>query len=228
MHRTSARPAPLDFLLPSNPTYGIDRRKDIGLTYPLPQLTPGYLEAPTRDGLRTPPADDMGTAYQYQHPQFNNYAGRQDATYSTGGASGGSYSGSYTGANMQGRQRSTLSQPPPASALTLRNEVQGPSSAYNTQPPSPQPANRTDALAPPEGLPRRRSANSDMILPNLQIPSSINNSGGSLAEFAAQVRTRSMNFGTKANQSQRLLVCFGSSLRKHCEKRRNYPHYLLP
>lgn len=188
MHRTSARPAPLDFLLPSNPTYGIDRRKDIGLSHPLPQLTPDYLEAPVRDGLRTPPADDMGTAYQYQHPQSNKYAGRQDATFSTGAASGASYNGSYAGANMQGRQYSTLSQPP--SVSTLRNEVQAPSSAYNTQPPSPQPPNRTDVLAPPEGLPRRRSANSDMILPNLQIPSSINNSGGSLAEFAAQVWNR--------------------------------------
>lgn len=187
MHRTSARPAPLDFLLPSNPPYGIDRRKDVGLSHSLPQLTPGYLEAPVRDGLRTPPADDMGTAYQYQQSQYNTYTSRQDSTYPTAGSSGSSYGGSYGGANVQGRQYTSMSHPPSASTSTLRNEVQGPSSVYNTQPPSPQPANRTEALAPPEGLPRRRSANSDMILPNLQIPSSINNSGGSLAEFAAQV-----------------------------------------
>lgn len=187
MHRTSARPVPLDFLLPSNPTYGIDRRKDVGPSHPVPQLPSGYFEAPIRDGLRTPPADEMGTAYQYQQPQYNSYAGRQGAPYPTTGSSMSNYDGSYTGGNVQARQYTTISQPPPASASTLRNELQAPSSTYNTQPPSPQPANRTDALAPPEGLPRRRSANSDMILPNLQIPSSINNSGGSLAEFAAQV-----------------------------------------
>jgi hypothetical protein len=187
MHRTSARPAPLDSLSPSNPTYGIDRRKDIGLSHPFPQLTPGYLEAPVRDGLRTPPADDMGTAYQYQHSQSDSYAGRQDTSCSAGSSSGASYNGSSAGSNMPGRQYYALIQQPP-SASTLRNEVQAPSSAYGRQPASPQPANKTDVLAPPEGLPRRKSANSDMIHPNLQIPSSINNSGGSLAEFAAQVR----------------------------------------
>lgn len=186
MHRTSARQAPLDFLLPSNPTYGIDRRKDIGLLHPLPQLTPGFFEATIKDGLRTPPADGMGTTYQYQNVQYNNYPGRQDAT---GGASMGSHAGSYTGPNMQGRQYSKIGQLPPASTSTLQNEIQAPSSAYNTQPSSPQPAHRETTLAPPEdGLSRRRSANNDMIQPNLQIPASINSSGGSLAEFAAQVR----------------------------------------
>jgi len=34
---------------------------------------------------------------------------------------------------------------------------------------------------------QQRKSNNDLILPNLQIPPSINNSGGSLAEFAAQV-----------------------------------------
>ncbi|KAG0648661.1 Meiotically up-regulated 80 [Hyphodiscus hymeniophilus] len=187
MHRTSARPAPLDFLLPSNAPYGIDRRKDLRPLQTVPQLTPGYLEAPLRDGLRTPPADEMGTAYQYQPAQSNNYGRRSEATYSSGAHSGATYAGSYVGGDMPERQYSSISQPPPASVSTLRNEVQAPSSAYKNQPPSPQPANRTNVLAPPEGLPRGQSANSDMILPNLQIPSSINNSGGSLAEFAAQI-----------------------------------------
>ena len=186
MHRTSVRPAPLEFLPPSNLPYGIDRRKDVGLSHPLSQLTPGYF-APLRDGLRTPPTDNMGTAYQYQHPQRNCFADRQDAAYSAGTQSASSYGGNHAGGDVSGAQRSNVSQPPPASTSTLRAEVQASSSAYNTQPSSPQPATKTDVLAPPEGLPQRRNANSDMIIPNLQIPSSINDSGGSLAEFAAQV-----------------------------------------
>lgn len=185
MHRTSARPAPLDFLLPpAHSTYGIDRRKVLGLQHALPQLTPVYFEAPIRDGLRTPPADDMGTAYQ--HPQYNSYPSRQDAAYAAAGASVNGYTASYSGVRGQAGQYSSLSQPPPASVSTLRNEIQL-SQVPRTQPPSPQPSHRSNALAPPEGLPRRKTANSDMILPNLQIPPSINNSGGSLAEFAAQV-----------------------------------------
>lgn len=39
---------------------------------------------------------------------------------------------------------------------------------------------------------RRRSSASDAIVPSLQIPASINDSKGSLAEFAAQVRDSSM------------------------------------
>src|SRR3954451_23055328 len=105
MHRTSARPAPLDFLLPPShsSTYNIDRRKDIGFSTPLPNIIPGYLEAPVRDGLRTPPADDMGTTYQ--QPQYTNYPGRQDGTYPTPAVSGNgnSYNGLYSGAGTQHR-----------------------------------------------------------------------------------------------------------------------------
>jgi len=194
MHRTSARPAPLHFPLPrshSSITYNFDRRKDIGHLHPLPNLIPGYLEAPIRDGLRTPPADDMGTTYQ--QPQYNSYNGRQDTTYPTPfpSAAGGSYSGTYPGTATGGQHRAypfPLNQPPPAS--NLRHEV---------RPVSPQLANKSNYLAPPEELPRRKSASSDMILPNLQIPTSINNSGGSLAEFAAQV-------GCQASSSSPMLI----------------------
>jgi len=191
MHRTSSRPAPLDFLLPSaHPTYGIDRRKDIGLPCTRPQLTPIYFEAPVKGGLRTPPADEMATAYQ--QPQYNNYTRRQDTVYSTPTAPVDSYGGAYSGGSGQAVAYSAANQPPPASASTLRMEVQ--SSQYvHSQPSSPQPAIKTSALAPSESVARRKSANSDMILPNLQIPQSINNSGGSLAEFAAQVCTEIWN-----------------------------------
>jgi len=184
MHRTSARPAPLDFLLPPHSTtYNIDRRKDIGLTHTLNHLAPGYFEAPIRDGLRTPPADDMSATYQ--HSQYNNYAGRQDNAYPNRVTAESGYTGTYSGAHALARQYSSLGQPP-VSASALRNEVQ-PSQPVYQRPTSPQPANDVNTLAPPEGLPRRKSTSSDTILPNLQIPASINNSGGSLAEFAAQV-----------------------------------------
>lgn len=181
MHRTSARPVPLDFLLPSaHPTFGIDRRKGIGFPRQLPQFAPVYFEAPVREGLRTPPADDMTTTYP---SQYNDYAGRRDGAYSAAGASGGNYGGAYAGANVQSKPYSIHNQPP-ASASTLRKEVYA--QPVHTQPPSPVTANKINNLAPEE-QPRRKSGTSDMIHPNLQIPSSINNSGGSLAEFAAQV-----------------------------------------
>jgi hypothetical protein len=182
MHRTSTRPAPLDFLLPSAySTFGVDRRKDIGLPRQLPQFAPVYFEAPVKEGLRTPPADDMTTTYQ---TQYSDYAGRRDGAYSASGASGANYGGAYTGANVQSRPYSIHSQPPSGSASSLRKEVHG--QPIHTQAPSPVPPSKINNLAPEE-QPRRKSATSDMIHPNLQIPSSINNSGGSLAEFAAQV-----------------------------------------
>jgi hypothetical protein len=185
MHRTSARPPPLDFLLSHSSTYGIDRRKDIGLVHNLPNLRPGYFEPPTRDGLRTPPAEDMGTTYQ--QAQYNNYTGAQDATFPLAGTSGSGYASTYSGVNVQQRScHPPPNKPPPASSL--RNELQPLHQPSRASYPatSPQQPNQINTVAP-DGFPRRKSVNSDMITPNLQIPPSINDSGGSLAEFAAQV-----------------------------------------
>ena len=136
----------------------------------------------------------MGTTYQ--HPQYTNYAGRQDPPYSVSSVGQDGYAATYTGASAAPRQYSTLSQPTaqvpvqvPTSAL--RNEVQNVLPPYR-QPSSPVSASRTNILGTVEEQPRRKSTNGDVILPNLQIPSSINNSGGSLAEFAAQVRRRNL------------------------------------
>ena len=183
MHRTSSRPSPLDFLSPTaRPTFGINRRRDISRPLSLPQITPIYFEAPIRDGLRTPP-DEMATTYQ--QPHYTNYARSQDPTY-TSANTRGNYGGAYAGAHMQAIPYSAAIQPPLSSASVSRKEEQS-SQYHHSQPSSPQTAHSTSALAPPEGVPRRKSTNSDMILPNLQIPPTINNSGGSLAEFAAQV-----------------------------------------
>ena len=218
MHRTSARPAPLDFLLP--PAHSIsdfDRRKDLGPTH-LPQLNPVYFEAPIRDGLRTPPADEMGTTYQ--HPQYSSYASRQDAAYSAG-SSRSNYVPPFSGANVHSRTHSALSQPRPASESTVRNEVRESELPY-TQPPSPQPSNKSNTLAPPQGMQQRKS-NNDLILPNLQIPPSINNSGGSLAEFAAQVVLVLLvsKFNTNSARSP---ACFGLNLPIPLPKPKNYRH----
>jgi hypothetical protein len=190
MHRTAGRPTPLNFLVPSEPAYGGDRRKDIGFSQS--HLSPGYLEAPIRDGLRTPPGDNMGTTYQ--QPQYTNYAGRQDSAYSVPSVGPDSYAGAYVGANTVPRQYSTHSQPAQVPTSALRNEVQNPLPPYRQQPSSPLPSSRSNNLGTVAEQPRRKSTNGDVILPNLQIPSSINNSGGSLAEFAAQVRLREILF----------------------------------
>lgn len=195
MHRTAGRPAPLDFYLPSSSAYGTDRRKDFGVSQS--QLAPVYLEAPVRDGLRTPPGDNMGTTYQ--HPQYTNYAGRQEPVYSVPSVGQDSYAGAYTGSNAASRPYPTLSQPAQAPVQiptsALRNEIQNPLPPYRQQPSSPAPANKSNNLVPAAQEPRRKSTTGDVIQPNLQIPQTINNSGGSLAEFAAQVRKAMLGGG---------------------------------
>ncbi|KAJ5050601.1 uncharacterized protein L3040_002477 [Drepanopeziza brunnea f. sp. 'multigermtubi'] len=183
MYRTAARPAPLDFPLPSAPsTYQIDRRKSTGLPYTLPNPNPFYLEASSRDGLRTPPSEDMATVYQ--NPTCGNGYGAGRNEYLPVEAPPSNYGGSYNnGASRHSRQYVSIAQPPPASASTLRREVQG-SQPINSQPPSPQPTQRTSYITHEE--PRRKSA-SEVTRPNLQIPKTISDDGGSLAEFAAQI-----------------------------------------
>ncbi|TAQ84265.1 hypothetical protein B7494_g7419 [Chlorociboria aeruginascens] len=179
MHRTAARPAPLHLLLPPHPPT-VDRRKDFGLAHALPPFIPGYLEAPIRDGLRTPPADDMGTAYQ--HPQYNNYAIRQDTTYSAPVARGSNYGGSdsYVSTALQPKSHSTLNHQPPSS-LSFSNGIP------DHNPPSTSQRNsRTGTVVRTEGASQRKGTTNE-ISPNLRIPPAINNSGGSLAEFAAQI-----------------------------------------
>ena len=177
MHRTSARPPPFDFALPHSSAYGIDWRKDISRS--------AYFEPSTRDGLQTPPAD-MSTTYQ--QAQYNDYSSRQDALFPLAGSSERGYASTYSGVNAQPRpchpsviQSSTVPN--------LRNDLHPSHRPSRASHPisSPPQHNESNILGLPEDIPRRKGVNSDMILPNLQIPSSINNSGGSLAEFAAQV-----------------------------------------
>lgn len=197
MYQTSARQSTLDFLFPPTPSssFGIDHRRDVGL-HTFRQLTPPYSEATSQDGLRTPPADDMSTTYQ--QTQYHDYAGRQDGTYSIPGSSRSGYIGTYPpAANMQAKSYPSSGQRPPVSASTLRHEIQAPLTSQHLQPPSPQPAVKS-SLAGKDKAPSRKSSVGDMITASLQIPPSINSSGGSLAEFAAQVITTTKTHGSSS------------------------------
>lgn len=183
MNRISNRPTPLDFLThPSHPsTLSNGRIKDIGVAQ-FPALIPSYIEAPLRDGLRTPPADDMNTAYQQS--QHSISASRQANAYPTPAPSGGNGgNGIYSNNLPQRPYHYALAPPPPTSSL--RNDLQ-PSRPLYQHPTSPTQISKLNNVPAKESPPRKTVSN-DSIIPNLQIPASINNSGGSLAEFAAQV-----------------------------------------
>lgn len=170
MYRTSSRPAPLDLLPPPNSRFDRDRRRDSGVAYNATYLG--------RNGLQTPPADDMATTYP--HSQFYEHPNRRDTVYHSNGAAANNYSNS----NMPSRPYPTLSPPQPTS--NLRTEVQGSQPSYS-RPQSPLQVNGVNNLAAAEEQARRTSATSDMIRPNLQIPPTISSDGGSLPDFAAQV-----------------------------------------
>jgi hypothetical protein len=195
MYQTSARPAPLDFPLPSaHSIYNFERRRDFSYSQPLhlPQPSSTYIHAPIRDGLRTPPSDEMATTYE--PPQYSSYNNRKDAYPSAPPSA--NYNSAYSGSTSHNRSYSTLSQPPLTSSTSVyRSEVQNSRPAYS-QPTSPQIPNRTEQHIPSESMCQPKTTSKDAISPNLQIPRTINNSGGSLAEFAAQV-----------NFSQSLAAC---------------------
>jgi hypothetical protein len=129
------------------------------------QLTPVYLEAPIRDGLRTPPSDDMNSTASYPQ-QYSGYHNRKDVPYSNHAAA---------------QPYPATTQPIHGSSTSALPVVGGASSHSYIPADSPQSA--STATIGSEDILRRKS----VILPSLQIPPSINNSGGSLGEFAAQV-----------------------------------------
>lgn len=196
MHQTSVRPAPLSFLLPPTPQtpFGIDRRKDVGLPPILPQINQSrYREAPVRVGLRTPPEDDMHATYPT--PQYNTYKSRQNETYP--GLVNASRTTDYDGSAIPSRQLSIIEQIPGAPAprivtnATTFVKSELPSWQAAKAKPQCEPFHST-ALTTLESESTRkpqakRPSTTDTIHPSLQIPKSINDSGASLAEFAAQV-----------------------------------------
>jgi hypothetical protein len=129
------------------------------------QVTPVYLEAPIRDGLRTPPSDDMNSTASYPQ-QYSGYHTRKDVAYSNHAAV---QSYPATTQPLHGSNHSAL----PAVGAAA-------SHAYI---PVDSPQSASTATIGSEDILRRKS----VILPSLQIPPSINSSGGSLGEFAARV-----------------------------------------
>jgi hypothetical protein len=192
MHQSAMRSAPLGFPLPyAHAAFSGDRRKDIGDFQS--QHDSVYLKPEFRDGLPTPPVEDMGTTYQ--PPQYNHYA-RRPEVYSNsnqGGVSQGSYAGANSGSAIQGRQysvpHSSLNHLPPPLVSAMRNDVHVSSQPPYRVPSPVQPVSSKNYSTVPRSEEKSRSSTGgDVISKSLQIPSSINNSGGSLAEFAAQVR----------------------------------------
>ncbi|KAF7862747.1 hypothetical protein EAF04_007619 [Stromatinia cepivora] len=191
MHQTSVRPASFSFLLPPTPQtpFGIDRRKDVGFPLTLPQINQsGYIEAPVRVGLRTPPEDDMHATYP--GPQYPHYKSRQNETYPE--SLNVSRTGDYEGSAIQSRIPQALGDP--IHRVAKIAEPSQPEVAY-TWPPvkekHPSESFYATALTTLESestrKPQAKKPTTDTIHPSLQIPKSINDSGGSLAEFAAQI-----------------------------------------
>lgn len=171
MHSTLTSNQPLDFLLPlarqhyEPPPYrSHQERQEYGddSSRSVKLQDQGAWTAP--DGLRTPPEDMTGANLNPlgygSRVHGNGYFPKpysSSNSTSFGGFPGTSYSGTCQAVDK------VLSRP------------QSPSS-------------RKDLSAPPEQSQRRKSpSGSNSIVSYLQIPSSINNSKGSLAEFAAQV-----------------------------------------
>lgn len=157
-----------------------DSRKDIcfphspPMTLGPPQVTPIYLEAPIRDGLRTPPLDDMNSTASYPQ-QYSSYDNRKDDSYSNNSRSSHAAAVQLCPATAQPSRGSSGPNVPAVSV------IRGASAPSYIQADSPQSVGTATLASDDVG--RRKS----IILPSLQIPPSINNSGGSLGEFAAQV-----------------------------------------
>lgn len=176
MHPTLTANQPLDFLLPlahqpyEPPTYrSHQERQEYGnhtsRSVRLPDR--GVLTAPSRDGLHTPPEEMTGANFNPPRP----------LPYGCHVPSNGYFPKPHSSSNNTG-----FGSFPPASFTGTSQNVEkvhgGPRS----------PTARKDLSAPPEQLQRRKSScANNAIVSYLQIPSSINDSKGSLAEFAAQV-----------------------------------------
>ncbi|KAG4030906.1 hypothetical protein MFRU_010g00400 [Monilinia fructicola] len=196
MHQTSVRPAPFTFTLPPTPQSprGIDGRKETRYLPTLPKINQSrYIEAPVRVGLRTPPEDDMHATYP--EPSHLPYKSRQNETYP----------GPFKIGRTPEYDASTTrpAQPPhvqeasgaPASRTNGSKDFSQPDVPFSWPPikekaqaesfqPAPLSALESESTRKPQA---KKPSNTDSIHPSLRIPESINDSGGSLAEFAAQI-----------------------------------------
>lgn len=191
MYRTSTRPAPLDFLAPSAASaFDTQYPRDIQYSQALPPPPPAYLEAPVRDGLRTPPEDEMATAYQSQY-QYGTYDSQKNSAYSTP-AGTSTYTPTYHGPNVPSRAYSAAGLPPTAPNSGLRSDVYE-QPYVRSQPTSPQ-RSTDNVVVTAESTSHKKTAN-ESIRPNFRIPTTISKTGGNLPDFAAQVILFGSNAG---------------------------------
>lgn len=193
MHRAPVARASLDFFpprshtaqehsRPSLPLHGFRRpeynalsRNPISSTSSFlqpsaldPHLPKIYVNAPVRNGLRTPPTDDMNSTVSYLQ-QSSSWSGRAEQP------------GHHANRAVIPHSYSTSVQQPQGPTVSALSSVTGiPSQSY-AQKRSPQ--STGTVIFAPEDVEQRKN----VILPNLQIPAAINTSGGSLGEFAAQI-----------------------------------------
>lgn len=173
MHQIATRPLPpSDLHLLNRGVYGGDYRKDAGLIRST-WIAPPHFQ---KDRLPTPPADEMATTYQPTPYRHNPYDVRQEVAYPL--QPNHANSSTYSSTIIEGRSYPSLGHQTSSSTTT-----------YN-RPPSPQNTvkqNTANVLVPDHECLSRRRSTSAVITPSMQIPRTVNNSGGSLAEFAAEV-----------------------------------------
>ena len=159
----------------------LDCRKDISFsksaasTSDLLQGRPVYLEAPVRYGLRTLPLDDMNSTAFFSQ-QYSSCGSRKDGTFPSTAYSSHTAVTKPCTASLQPSRESKASSLPRIDGVAAQ-------AYFRTYSPESASTSTSTAVLALEETVRRKS----VILPNLQIPASINNSGGSLGEFAAQV-----------------------------------------
>lgn len=173
----------------------------------IPKLPLPQYDDTIASGLRTPPVDDMSTAYQppmaaYGSHGLHSYsqslaASRPRAVVNEPRASQ-NYRQAQPQHHSQPQQQAYPQQVQPVVATQARNipvsiPTQAfPGSNHNTRPSTPS----SEAVAPPTskgGTVSRRGSDS-LVFHSLQIPKCISPNGGNLAEFAAQVRPHSYRY----------------------------------
>jgi hypothetical protein len=174
---------------------------------PLPPATcrQGYLLPPSSthsqqpssrlSGIRTPPTDDMSTAYHAS--QLSSYDNHVVPAYSSGLGP----TGRPTAASSEAVEHSQHSRYPTSnvylstsSQSLLRNDVssalgqqRGPASRHSTRPSTPMSGGTAMGSQHTDNTSRRGSQ--AVTGSSLQIPSTISPNGGSISDFAAQVCT---------------------------------------
>lgn len=183
---------------PSQSSVGASQRPN-AISLPKPQHLQEGSGSSWVCGLRTPPVEDMSTAYQPSLAAYENHAMHgypsslahiQRARMGVGGPTNGQV---YQQPQLQQPQPSQQPQyqnwPSKDIAFTAANQL--PSNGQPQQPAvrPPSPASGGTLSVPRSGQASRRNSET-LVYHSLEIPRCISPNGGNLAEFAAQVRIK--------------------------------------